>query len=450
MVSVIGNQQGPKSMAVEFDQDQLRRRNRTLSVLLELSNLLAAEAELDRLLEQALAMILRHFGLDGGRIYLLSSHRPVLMLQASSGIEVSGLEAMQVSEGFSGLAVRYKTLLVQSVHDLLDPKRRALLVSKGVETVVCVPLILQDRVVGVMNLTSGKGFTPSTTDTDLLIIIGNQIAVAADHARLYRKYQDRIAEIESKRETIKRFAYSISHDLKSPAVAVHGLTRLLKTHYGQLLGEKGRRYCEQIMHGAEQIALLVSQINQYIHAREIPLSLEVVDVPGLLTEIAGEYRHQVEERGLVCTIPEDLPEIVADRLGITRTFRNLIDNALKYGGPNLRHIEIGYETAAEHHVFSVADDGAGLHGETAAKLFAFFKRQSITLDTEGTGMGLAIVREIARKHGGDAWLRSGPEQGVTFYFSIRMDPHPGAAGRDQSDLNPGAAGQDRSACAPTA
>lgn len=432
MTSVITSRHGPKSLAVEFDQDELRRRNRTLSVLLELSNLLAAEAELERLLEPALAIIVQHFGLDGGRIYLLSSQRPALMLQASSGIEVSGLEAMQVSEGFSGLAVRHKTLLVQSVHDLLDPKRKALLVSKGVETVVCVPLILQDRVVGVMNLTSAKSFAPSTTDTDLLIIIGNQIAVATDHARLYRRYQDRIAEIESKRETIKRFAYSISHDLKSPAVAVHGLTRLLKTHYDRLLGERGRAYCEQIMHGAEQIAVLVSQINQYIHAREIPLNLEVIDVHELLTEIAGEYRHQVEERGLGWTIPEDLPEIVADRLGITRTFRNLIDNAFKYGGPDLRRIEIGYAAAAEHHVFSVADDGVGLGSEPAAKLFAFFKRQSITLDTEGTGMGLAIVREIARKHGGDAWFRSGPEQGVAFYFSIRRDLHPGASDQDRA------------------
>lgn len=109
---------------------------------------------------------------------------------------------------------------------------------------------------------------------------------------------------------------------------------------------------------------------------------------------------------------------MADELRVTRIFRNLVDNALKYGGDGLTRIRIGYEDRREFHVFSVGDDGVGMRKEAAGRLFRPFQRQETSKGTEGSGMGLSIAKEIAKRHDGDIWVASEPGRGTTFYFSI--------------------------------
>jgi signal transduction histidine kinase len=117
--------------------------------------------------------------------------------------------------------------------------------------------------------------------------------------------------------------------------------------------------------------------------------------------------------------PEDIPEIKADRLCIIRALRNLVDNALKYGGEGLSEINIAYKGSAEFHILSIKDNGIGLREQNAHQdIFAPFIRKKTSKGIEGSGLGLNIVREIAEKHGGQVWLEPGRERGTTCYFSI--------------------------------
>jgi signal transduction histidine kinase len=112
-----------------------------------------------------------------------------------------------------------------------------------------------------------------------------------------------------------------------------------------------------------------------------------------------------------------------DKVSILRIFRNLIDNALKYGGDTLRSIAIDYQDSRDYHIISVRDDGKGFDMKERENIFAAFTRSSTSGDVYGTGLGLAIVKEIAEKHGGDAWAESTLGEGATFYISIAKNLH---------------------------
>jgi len=116
--------------------------------------------------------------------------------------------------------------------------------------------------------------------------------------------------------------------------------------------------------------------------------------------------------------PEELPELRADRLSLLRVFRNLVDNALKYGGDELSEIRIGCETSQDFLTVSVSDDGVGIPQGDSKKIFDVFHSQKTDRSIEGSGLGLAIVKEIAEQHGGKVWVESGGQRGTTFYLTL--------------------------------
>ena len=219
-------------------------------------------------------------------------------------------------------------------------------------------------------------------------------------------------------EKIKLFAYSVSHDLKSPAMGIYGLTRLMYKNYGDILGEKGKTHCEQILKASEQIGALVEEINVYISTKEAPLSIEKIKIEEILEVVKVEVMARLADRQITWSQPENLPEIKVDKLSIIRVIRNLVDNAIKYGGDDLREIKIGYRESDETHILSVTDDGIGLKAEDSEEIFEIFKRKKTSKGIQGTGLGLAIVKEIVERHGGKVWIEPGAEKGTTFSISI--------------------------------
>jgi PAS domain S-box-containing protein len=220
-------------------------------------------------------------------------------------------------------------------------------------------------------------------------------------------------------EKVKLFAYSVSHDLKSPTIGLYGLTKRLYKDYAGVLDEKGQKYCEQILKTAEQIAALVDQINVFISTKETPLAIERLRLKEVLQVISEEFSTRLNIREIGWSEPDDIPEIEADRLSIIRALRNLVDNALKYGGEALSEIKIRYRGSRDSHILSVQDNGIGLEVQDSHQdIFAPFIRKKTSKGIQGSGLGLAIVREIAEKHGGEVWLEPGQDRGITFYISI--------------------------------
>ena len=224
--------------------------------------------------------------------------------------------------------------------------------------------------------------------------------------------------LELSSEEIKHFAYSVSHDLKNPSIAIYGLTRLLTKHCDDLIDERGKSYCQQILRSSEQIASLVEMINIYMTTKETALSIDQINLADLLVMIREEFAVPLNIRQIELSESRPLPEIKADRIAILRVLRNLVDNALKYGGETLTSIVVGYKETADHHIVYVRDDGVGLTEEESQDIFGLFTRQRTAEGTAGTGLGLTIVKEIADQHGGKVWPEVSSEQGITFNVSI--------------------------------
>lgn len=224
--------------------------------------------------------------------------------------------------------------------------------------------------------------------------------------------------LEKGAEKIKVFAYSVIHDLKNPAIGIYGVTNLLKKQYGAVLDERGRKYCDQIMQASEQIATLLKKINAYIVTKEAPLNIKSIDLKEIFQLLKDEFSEQLELRQIKWREPEVIPEIRADGLYILRALRNLVDNALKYGGEGLSEISLGYEADSHYHVLSVKDNGVGLKLADPESIFKAFQRHDTSEGVEGSGLGLAIVKEIAERHKGRVWVESAPGQGATFFISI--------------------------------
>jgi signal transduction histidine kinase len=245
------------------------------------------------------------------------------------------------------------------------------------------------------------------------------------YEELERRITERTAELAAANEALKKrseeiklLAYSIAHDLKNPAIGIFGLTKRLQKHYAHMLDERGRTYCAQILNATEQIAGLVEKVNTYISAKEIPIRIERVKLHEILQLLREEFASRLSLRQITCVEPEGPWEMMADRLSISRILRNLLDNALKYGGDRLTTIRIGYQEMEDHHLLSVEDDGLGVEGGATERIFELFTRSNSALGIEGSGLGLAIVKEIAEQHQGTVWAEPGSNKGVTVYVSI--------------------------------
>ncbi len=225
-------------------------------------------------------------------------------------------------------------------------------------------------------------------------------------------------EIQDYADKIKRFAYSVSHDLKNPLISIYGLTRLLQKHYRDRLDDKGKLFCDQIAQESQHALLLIEEINTLIRTKENPLTFENLNLQEILAQVREEFQTTLTNRQVQLAEPENLPTVKADRMSLLRVFRNLIDNALKYGGPTLSRITIGYQDREDSHVFSIQDNGIGVVPTECENIFGAFHRGNSSRGQEGTGLGLAIVREIAQRHGGQAWAEPCTESGVIFYFSL--------------------------------
>jgi len=410
-----------KYISVKFSRSKLKERNRELSVLLEMSNFLASRTDPGSLLNGALSKVLEYFDLEAGRIYLMDDGGQYLYLAAHQGMEPHGLEKVNIDEGFSGKSARTRSFIAQYVSELEDKKRASLLSGKGFRIIICVPLIIMDKVAGVMNLATSKTIELDQGNIDLLTAVGNQIAVAANNAMLHEDQKNKIEALKEKKEMIKFFAYTVSHDFKSPVTGIYGITRLLREKYGDVLDEKGREHCDQIMKTAEHMVAVVEKLNAYIKTKEDLFNFERIKVKEVVETIRSQFATVFKQRRIKWSEPESLPEIVADRLALSSVFRNFVDNALKYGGDDLREIKIGYKENGSFHIFSFSDDGIGMKAGDKAEIFKVFQRNETSKGTDGFGLGLAIVKEIAKSHQGLVWVDTGTQKGTTFHVSISKD-----------------------------
>jgi PAS domain S-box-containing protein len=236
-----------------------------------------------------------------------------------------------------------------------------------------------------------------------------------------RQMETEEALVENEKRT-RLFAYSISHDLKNPALAVHGIARRLLKELRGGTDIKAATYAELIVSASEQILRLADQINAFITTKVAPLNPEVTNMVEIARLLEEEFAGRLRGKGVSMIYREDLPEVYADRISLMRILRNLVDNALKYGGEGMKEIALDCVLSGEYCLISVRDDGVTIPEGELRAIFEPFRRLGNKGSPAGTGLGLGIVKELAERHGGSAWVEAHPAKGKTFFVSIRRKP----------------------------
>lgn len=223
-------------------------------------------------------------------------------------------------------------------------------------------------------------------------------------------------EVEVVNKDLEGFAYSVSHDLRAPLRAIDGFSRAVLTQYESQVDQKIRHFLERIRHGAQTMDHLINDLLTFSRVTRTEVKREAVATKKVVQEIIKKLKESETKRKIKFLV-EDLPEIQGDASMVRVVFENLLDNAIKFTRPRkISVIEVGTVRSKGKDVFFVRDNGVGFDMTYSDKLFTVFQRLHRMEEFEGTGVGLATVKRIILKHGGDIWVDAHPNQGATFYF----------------------------------
>ena len=230
---------------------------------------------------------------------------------------------------------------------------------------------------------------------------------------LERKVRERTADLEAANQEMEGFNYTIAHDLRAPLRAIMSTSRIIAEEAGETLKQEHRSLLDRQALNIKYLSQLIDDLLTYSRLAREQVRRERVDVTSLARSVAEGVR---EERGNV-TVVQDGLTAVADPSLLRLVLQNLIDNAAKFsqsGGT----VSVGSEDTPRGIAFFIRDQGVGFSMTHASKLFQPFERLVRQDEFPGTGIGLANVKRIIQRHGGEVWAESEPGKGATFWFKL--------------------------------
>lgn len=239
------------------------------------------------------------------------------------------------------------------------------------------------------------------------------------NAELERKVADRTQELEAALRELEAFSYSVSHDLRSPLRSIDGFSQALLEDYEEKLDDQGKDYLARVRAATQRMGHLIDDLLQLSRLTRSPLNKTRVNVSEMASSIVEALRGQNPSPPVQVRIAPDLYADADPRL-LHIALENLLGNAWKFTCKATDpRVEVGtYDDSERGRVFYVRDNGAGFNMAYSDKLFGPFQRLHSVGDFPGTGIGLATVKRIVARHGGNVWAEGTPGAGATFYFTL--------------------------------
>ncbi|MBN9415391.1 MAG: CHASE3 domain-containing protein [Candidatus Eremiobacteraeota bacterium] len=232
--------------------------------------------------------------------------------------------------------------------------------------------------------------------------------------RLNSDLQFKVAELDRLNQELESFAYSVSHDLRTPLRALDGFAQaLLRTRHEQL-DAQGQQFLERIKLAAQKMGILIDDLLLLSRVTRAEIKRAPIDLSAMAVEILQELQHEDPDRRVKTQVAPDL-RMIGDPNLIRIMLANLLGNAWKYTGKGEEAI-LSFQRVGR--AFCVRDNGVGFNMEYQDKLFQPFQRLHRPGEFEGTGIGLATVDRVVRRHGGKIWAESEVNQGAAFFFEM--------------------------------
>lgn len=243
-------------------------------------------------------------------------------------------------------------------------------------------------------------------------------ALRRAHDELEVRVKERTAQLEATNRELEAFTYTVSHDLKAPLRGMEGFTQALQEDSAERLDAKGRHYLGMIRTSARRMGELIDDLLRYARLERRAMLWEHVPLRPLLQRVGEELEGEIRARGLRVLIELAVEAVEAEREGLREALANLVGNAVKFSRGAGGTITIESRRGADSVILSVADTGIGFDMRYHDRIFRIFERLHRSEDYPGTGVGLAIVRKVAERHGGRAWAVSTPGKGSTFFLAL--------------------------------
>jgi len=235
---------------------------------------------------------------------------------------------------------------------------------------------------------------------------------------LEQRVLERTAQLELANRELETFSYSVSHDLRAPLRSIDGFARILEEDYGAQLDAPAHQHLDRVREAAQRMGTLIDNLLNLSRMARVEMRSETLDLSKIAREIVTELERSDPTRHVAVTIAPNLA-VVGDAALLRVVLQNLFENAWKYTRRAAQpQIEFGETVHEGARCLFVRDNGAGFDMQYAGKLFAPFQRLHSAKDYEGTGVGLATVARIVRRHGGNIRAEAEPGHGATFYFTL--------------------------------
>ncbi|MEA3190699.1 MAG: hypothetical protein QOD77_1281 [Thermoplasmata archaeon] len=389
-----------------------------------------AHLRLDEMLPELLQRTRQILGTDAAGVLFLEEDG-LLHLRALVGIEGvdAGTVRVHPGAGFAGRIVASGKPLV--LHDVqAGTVVQRFFVTAGYQTLMGVPLVVEGRVLGVLEVGSVDHRPFSDTDLRVLELVADRVAVALDRARLLEREQQRRAEAEQAAQFKGEVLSMASHDLKTPLTALKLQSALLGT---DLPPEQRAKAAAVVQRNLRRLELLLDDFLDMarLEAGSFVLRAGPVDLAHLARDLAETFAGEAEERGLrlLVDLPGALPA-AGDERRLVQVLSNLISNAIRYT-PEGGSIAVSGRDAGGWVEAAVQDTGHGLTPRQMERLFQPFTQvQGVRDNRAGAGLGLWIAHQVVAQHGGELVAHSdGEDQGSTFTLRLRRAGPDGVAVR---------------------
>ncbi len=296
------------------------------------------------------------------------------------------------------------------------PGWRQLPGSEWIRSCVCMPIRLEDRSIGILNLSARQPGAFDAETVEHLRAFANQAATALKNARSFATIQRYAAELEARNRELDSFSHTVAHDLRSPLALIQGYLGLAAD---EELTPEARQFVEEAIGAAHKMNSMIEALLLFAQVRNGAEVHTEVDLNDVVQAAIERFHVQIEERGIEVSVQPDLPLALGYAPWVEEVVANLVSNAIKYIGRENTAPRIAVRAARNGDVIrcEVQDNGVGINPEDQKRLFEMFARFHHR-EAQGFGLGLSIVARIVTRLGGQVGVESAPGQGSTFWFTL--------------------------------
>lgn len=402
-------------------EEALKNNNERLKILSETSHLLLSSDTPENIVQTIAGKVMIHLGYECFFNFIVDEEAGKLRLNAYAGIPeetAAGIQWLEFGSAICGCVARDGCRIVSENVQENGDLRATLVRSFGIQAYASHPLKVGPQTIGTLSFGSRKHTSFSQDELDLMMTVANQVSVAMERKRIEESLKKHAVQLEYTNKELEAFSYSVSHDLRAPLRTLDGFSQAIMEDYADKLDESGKQYLMRVRNASQVMSQLIDGMLKLSRVGRAEMHFEEINLSQTVQSIVNDLMaHQPERRvGLVIA-----PDIIdrGDSPLLRSALQNLLENAWKFTqNCSQACIEFGMTMQENQKVYYIKDNGAGFDAKYSGKLFQPFQRLHSEHEYPGTGIGLATVQRIIRRHGGNIWAESELGKGATFFFTL--------------------------------